>query len=68
VLIVQRYVSSEAYRVYPQSELLLSESWQTPKRQIEEADKNAALRDQMMKATLAIQEDLSQKIGEAVSM
>ena len=37
-------------------------------RQIEEADKNAALRDQMMKATLAIQEDLSQKIGEAVSM
>jgi hypothetical protein len=37
-------------------------------RQIEEADKNAALRDQMMKATLAIQEDLSKKIGEAVSM
>lgn len=37
-------------------------------RQIEEADKNAALRDQMMKSTLAIQEDLSQKIGEAVSM
>jgi len=37
-------------------------------RQIEEADKNAALREQMMKATLKIQEDLSQKIGEAVSM
>jgi hypothetical protein len=37
-------------------------------RQIEEADKNAALRDQMMKSTLRIQEDLSQKIGEAVSM
>ena len=37
-------------------------------RQIEEADKNAALRDQMMKATLKIQEDLSQKIGESVSM
>lgn len=37
-------------------------------RQIEEADKNAALREQMMKATLAIQEDLSQKIGEAVAM
>jgi hypothetical protein len=37
-------------------------------RQIEEADKNAALRDQMMKSTLKIQEDLSQKIGESVSM
>ena len=37
-------------------------------RQTEEADKNAALREQMMKATLKIQEDLSQKIGEAVSM
>ncbi len=37
-------------------------------RSIEEADKNAALREQMMKATLQIQEDLSQKIGEAVSM
>lgn len=37
-------------------------------RGIEEADKNAALREQMMKATLKIQEDLSQKIGEAVSM
>jgi len=37
-------------------------------RQIEEADKNAALRDQMMQATLSIQEDLSQKIGEAVGM
>jgi hypothetical protein len=37
-------------------------------RSIEEADKNAALREQMMKATLKIQEDLSQKIGEAVSM
>jgi len=37
-------------------------------RQIEEADKNAQLRDQMMKSTLKIQEDLSQKIGDAVSM
>lgn len=37
-------------------------------RSIEEADKNAALREQMMKSTLQIQEDLSQKIGEAVSM
>ena len=37
-------------------------------RQTEEADKNAALRDQMMKSTLRIQEDLSQKIGEAVSV
>lgn len=37
-------------------------------RSIEEADKNAALREQMMKATLQIQEDLSKKIGEAVSM
>jgi hypothetical protein len=37
-------------------------------RQTEEADKNAALREQMMKSTLKIQEDLSTKIGEAVSM
>ena len=37
-------------------------------RQTEEADKNAALREQMMKSTLKIQEDLSQKIGEAVGM
>jgi hypothetical protein len=37
-------------------------------RGIEEADKNAALRDQMMKSTLKIQEELSEKIGEAVSM
>jgi hypothetical protein len=37
-------------------------------RSIEEADKNAALREQMMKSTLQIQEDLSEKIGEAVSM
>lgn len=37
-------------------------------RSIEEADKNAALREQMMKATLKIQEDLSSKIGDAVSM
>jgi hypothetical protein len=37
-------------------------------RQSEEADKNAQLREQMMKSTLKIQEDLSQKIGEAVSM
>lgn len=37
-------------------------------RGIEEADKNAALREQMMKSTLKIQEDLSNKIGDAVSM
>ncbi len=37
-------------------------------RSIEEADKNAALREQQLKATLKIQEDLSQKIGDAVSM
>ncbi|GCE04783.1 hypothetical protein KDAU_21120 [Dictyobacter aurantiacus] len=37
-------------------------------RSIEEADKNAELREQMMKSTLQIQEDLSTKIGEAVSM
>jgi len=37
-------------------------------RGIEEADKNAALREQMMKSTLKIQEDLSTKIGDAVSM
>ena len=37
-------------------------------RSIEEADKNAALRDQMMKATLQIQEELSGKISNAVSM
>jgi hypothetical protein len=37
-------------------------------RSIEEADKNAALREQMMKSTLKIQEDLSNKIGDAVSM
>jgi len=37
-------------------------------RSIEEADKNAELREQMMKATLKIQQDLSEKIGDAVSM
>jgi hypothetical protein len=37
-------------------------------RSMEEADKNAALREQMMKSTLKIQEELSEKIGEAVSM
>lgn len=37
-------------------------------RATEEADKNAALRDQMMKSTLKIQEELSEKISEAVSM
>jgi hypothetical protein len=37
-------------------------------RSIEEADKNAALREKMMQSTLAIQEDLSNKIGDAVSM
>lgn len=37
-------------------------------RNIEEADKNAALREKQMQATLKIQEDLSAKIGEAVEM
>lgn len=37
-------------------------------RSITEADKNAALREQMMQSTLKIQEDLSEKIGQAVSM
>lgn len=37
-------------------------------RSIKEADKNAELRKQMMESTLQIQEDLSKKIGEAVSM
>jgi hypothetical protein len=37
-------------------------------RGIEEADKNAALREKQMQATLKIQEDLSTKIGEAVEM
>jgi hypothetical protein len=37
-------------------------------RSIEEADKNAALRAQQLAATLKIQEDLSGKIGDAVSM
>lgn len=37
-------------------------------RSIEEAEKNAALRDQMMQATLKIQDDMSKQIGQAVSM
>lgn len=37
-------------------------------RSIEEADKNAALREQMMQATLKIQEDMSKQIGKGVSM
>lgn len=37
-------------------------------RNIEEADRNAALRDQMMKATLKIQDDMSKQIGDGVSM
>jgi hypothetical protein len=37
-------------------------------RSMVEADKNAALREQMMQATLKIQEDLSRNIGQAVSM
>ena len=37
-------------------------------RSTEEADKNAQLRDQMMRSTLKIQEDLSAQIGDAVGM
>ena len=37
-------------------------------RSIEEADKNAALREQMMQATLKIQDDMSKQIGKGVSM
>ncbi|GCE26412.1 hypothetical protein KDA_18960 [Dictyobacter alpinus] len=37
-------------------------------RSAKEADKNAELREQMMKSTLKIQEDLSKQIGEAVGM
>jgi hypothetical protein len=37
-------------------------------RSIEEADKNAALREQMMKATLKIQDDMSRQIGQGVEM
>ncbi len=37
-------------------------------RSIEEADKNAALREQMMQATLKIQEDMSKQIGKGVEM
>jgi len=37
-------------------------------RSIEEADKNAALREQMMQATLKIQDDMSKQIGQAVEM
>lgn len=37
-------------------------------RSIEEADKNAALREQMMQATLKIQEDMSRQIGKGVEM
>lgn len=38
------------------------------RRAIEEADKNAALREQMMKATLKIQDDMSKQIGKGVEM
>ena len=37
-------------------------------RSIEEADKNAALREQMMQATLMIQDDMSKQIGKGVEM
>jgi hypothetical protein len=37
-------------------------------RGIEEADKNAKLREDMMRATLQIQEDMAKQIGQAVNM
>ena len=37
-------------------------------RSIQEADKNAALREQMMQATLKIQDDMSKQIGKGVEM
>jgi len=59
---MQKHIESIKKRATAISELADAQ------RSIEEADKNAALRDQMMKATLKIQEDLSSKIGDAVSM
>ena len=59
---MQKHIESIKKRATAISELADAQ------RSIEEADKNAALRDQMMKATLKIQEDLSAKIGDAVSM
>lgn len=59
---IQKYIESIRKRATAIGELADAQ------RGIEEADKNAALREQMMKSTLKIQEDLSNKIGEAVSM
>jgi hypothetical protein len=59
---IQKYIESTRKRATAIGELADAQ------RSIEEADKNAALREQMMKSTLKIQEDLSNKIGEAVSM
>jgi hypothetical protein len=59
---LQRHIDSICKRATAIGELADAQ------RSIEEADKNAALREQMMKATLKIQEDLSAKIGDAVSM
>src|SRR5579884_1969137 len=59
---LQRHIDSVRKRASAISELADAQ------RSIEEADKNAELREQMMKATLKIQEDLSGKIGDAVSM
>jgi hypothetical protein len=59
---IQKHIESIRKRATAISELADAQ------RGIEEADKNAALREQMMKSTLKIQEDLSSKIGEAVSM
>jgi hypothetical protein len=59
---IQKHIESIRKRATAISELADAQ------RGIEEADKNAALREQMMQSTLKIQEDLSSKIGEAVSM
>jgi hypothetical protein len=59
---IQKYIESIRKRATAIGELADAQ------RGIEEADKNAALREQMMKSTLKIQEDLSNKIGDAVSM
>jgi uncharacterized protein YjbJ (UPF0337 family) len=59
---IQKYIESIRKRASAIGELADAQ------RGIEEADRNAILREQMMKSTLKIQEDLSNKIGDAVSM
>lgn len=59
---IQKYIESIRKRATAIGELADAQ------RSIEEADRNAILREQQMKATLKIQEDLSNKIGDAVSM